>query len=682
MANRAVFALAWLLVVAASVAAAAFAQTEAPSSADLPITRVVLFTTGVAYVEHAGTVDGDGELELGVPPEAMDDLLQSLVVEDLGGGRVEPVRYGTRDPLGRILASYPLDLSRDPSLAELLAQARGERVTLQTDAVISGVIVGVEQQRVADEAPRALLTLDGEAGLQRVDLADVRELRFERAELREQLSAALGAIASYRDADEVPVRLRFSGEGNRDVRVGYLREMPVWKTSYRLLLEDDGADLQGWAIFDNPTSLDFEEVQVTFVAGQPASFVSQLFEPVYLERPRVGPPTTRALVPPTDAGVMPAPESRAMMAAPSLMADAVAAEAEAPRGAGVEALADAAAGGATFAYSVREPVTVRRYESVLVPIVRAHLEAHHLSLYDARADSQHPLRGLRIVNDTGLHLAAGPVTVFDERGFTGTARMSDLVPGDDRVLTYARDLDVAIDVTSTSEPEQVISVRLVGGLLESEHRSRLRTTYVIAPRSEIERFVVVEHPRRSGFHVSSPLPAPPVTPTAYRFGVSLTVGEGDTDTDTLQGDPSVPTHVSCETGEPCFLEVVLERVEARRVSVTSVPLERLEVYLRDLELSAETRALLEDVAAVQRELVRLDRAISAERSRRDAIVSDQARLRQNMAALDRNSVLYRRYVEELTEQEDTLAAIARAIEAFERERSALQEELDELIGSL
>ena len=679
--------LATALIVTAALSASAttFAQPGEPHGSDLPITRVVLFTTGVAYVEHAGNVEGDAELELRVPPAAMDDLLQSLVVEDLGGGRVDPVRYGTRDPLGRILASYPLDLSRNPSLAELLAQARGEQVRIDTDRVIEGVIVGVERESASDEAPRTFVTLNTATGLQRVDLAGVRALHFERADLREQLDAALRAIASYRDADEVPVLLRFTGEGTRAVRVGYLREMPVWKTSYRLLLSDEGADLQGWAIFDNPTNLDFEDVEVAFVAGQPASFVSALFEPVYVERERVDSVTTTGFVPPTDVGAVQPAVARSLMAMPSPMAEtmddramaAATMAAEPPRGAGVEALAEAGAASATFAYTVRDPVTVRRFESVLVPILRTPVEAHPLALFDPNVHPRHPLRGVRIVNDTGLHLAAGPVTVFDAGGFTGTALLADLVPDDDRVLSYALDLDVVLDVTTSSEPERVVAVRLVGGLLESEHRTRLRSSYLLEPRGDVERFVVIEQARRSGYEVVSPTPAPALTPTAYRFGVALVPADAE-----VPGDPSLATHLVCEASDACTLEVVLERVESRRVAVSSVPLERLEVYLQDLDLDDDTRAQLEAIAAVQRELVRLDRAMRAERERRDAIYADQGRLRQNMAALDRNSALYRRYVAELTEQEDTLAEIGQRLDALASERDARQDDLDALVRAL
>src|SRR5690606_36627381 len=97
------------LVLAAAAPWAALAQkapggSSMPGAADLPVTRVVLFTSGAAYFEHAGMVTGDQVLDLSVPPSEMDDMLQTLVLQDLGGGTVEPVVYDSRDPLGRILA--------------------------------------------------------------------------------------------------------------------------------------------------------------------------------------------------------------------------------------------------------------------------------------------------------------------------------------------------------------------------------------------------------------------------------------------------------------------------------------------------------------------------------------------------------------------------------------------------
>lgn len=670
--------------------ALATAQVAAePPQVELPVRHVVLFTNGVGYFEHAGTVVGTQEVELPVAPEHMDDLLQSLVVQDLGGGRIEAVRYGARDPLQRLLASYAVDLSSDPTLAQILAQARGEAVRVEVDETVRGVIVNVERVEVTDAPPRILVTLSTATGLRRLALDEVREVAFERAALQAEFEAALAAIARYRGGDAATVRLRFVGEGEREVRVAYVREMPVWKPSYRLALGAAGAaELQGWAILDNPTALDLDDVSVWFVAGQPISFVASLFEPVYVDRPRVGPTVATGFVPPTDAGQFAPATSRGLAApSPAMMADAFA-EMAAPSapafggaiggafgnglGGGVEAAAEGVAGGATFAYRVTEPVSVGRFESAMIPIVTGDIEAHAVSFHDARVLPAHPLRGVRLVNDTGLHLAAGPVTVFDDGGFAGQAMMADVVPGDSRVLTYAVDLDIAADVGSDTEPEQVVAASLRGGVLESTWRTRITTRYRLERRGEAERFVVVEHPKRAGFEVVAPA-EPTETPTTWRFGVALG--------DPAEGDPTVPTHLDCDD-EGCVLEVVMERLDGRRIALTNLGGDQLAFYLANVELSPADREALTAVLEVQRRIADIDRSIVALEARVNDVFRDQSRIRDNMGVLDRTSALYRRYLADLEAQETELRDLRDRIGALRDARAAAERERNDLIERL
>ncbi len=649
------------------------------NAVELPVRHVVLFTNGIGYFEHGGTVDGTQEIELPVAPEHMDDLLQSLVVSDEGGGRIEAVRYGARDPLGRVLGSYALDLSGDPTLAQILAQARGEAVRVETSESLRGVIVNLERVAMAEGASQTLLTLSTDTGLRRVALEEVREIAFERAALQEEFDAALAAIARYRGGgDAATVRLRFVGEGTREVRVAYVREMPVWKASYRLALGATGeAELQGWAILDNPTALDLEDVSVWFVAGQPISFVADLFEPVYVDRPRVETQVAQGFVPPTDAGqFVPSPAARAVAApSPAMMADAVAEFAAAPPvvagiGGGVAAAAEGVAAGSSFAYRVAEPVRVGRFESAMIPIVVATIEAHEVSFFDANVKSDHPLRGVRLVNDTGLHLAGGPVTLFDAGGFAGQAILADVVPGDSRVLTYAVDLDVAANASSSGEPEQVVAASLRGGWLESTWRTRHVTRYRFEARGDAERFVVVEHPKRSGFTVTTPA-EPTETPNSWRFGVAL----GDPPSD----DPTVPVHLACAADDACVLTVTMERLDARRIALTNLGGDQIAFFLENVELSAADREALSAILDVQRRIVEIDRSVVGLEARVNDVFRDQSRIRDNMGALDRNSTLYRRYAADLEAQENELRDLRQRIATLRDGRAAAQQELDALI---
>ncbi len=664
-----------------SMASAQSSTSDLPV-ANLPVTRVVLFTNGVGYFEHTGTVSGSQRLELQVEPHQMDDMLQSLVLQDFGGGSIAPVRYDARDPLGRILGSYSLDLSGNPTLANLLTQARGERVSVQASQLLEGVVVSVERVDAPDAAPRYFLNLATTTGLKRIALDEVSDVRFESEALRAELAAALDAIARYRATDSKTVTLVFNGQGERQVRVGYVREMPVWKTSYRLVVGDDTADMQGWAIFDNPTDMDLEDVSVSFVAGQPISFITSLFDPIYVARARIAAEYSAGFVPDADSEIlsqmpMPAAARSFESAADMAIAGAIAAAPPALSGAGVSAQAEGVRSGATFAYNVSQPVTVGRHESVMIPIVQQTLPAVRVSHFDTDSGLYYPFAGVRLTNDTGLHLAAGTVSLYDGSGFAGNAQLSDVVPGDSRVLSYAVDLELPVDVRGASQPEQVFAAKIVGGVLESSVRQRITTTVSVSPRTDEPRLLLVDIPRRGGYEIVSPSPAPVLTASSMRFGVALNGASA------LEGDDAVPVQLECSADtEACDLVVTLEQVVVRRIALNNVDQGTIALYLENVELSAEDRATLQRVLDLQRRIAQLTSERRGVESRIATIHNDQNRIRSNMGSLDRNSSLYRRYVSDLEEQENELDALGNQVETLLTQVGDLEVQLAQLLAGL
>src|SRR5688500_18647428 len=93
------------------------APMPSASETDLPVRAVTLYSSGVAYFEHNGTVDGRADAVLPFKTEQINDLLKSLVLQDLDGGLVRAVTYPSNEPIERQLGSFQLDLSGEPSLA-------------------------------------------------------------------------------------------------------------------------------------------------------------------------------------------------------------------------------------------------------------------------------------------------------------------------------------------------------------------------------------------------------------------------------------------------------------------------------------------------------------------------------------------------------------------------------------
>ncbi|MBN9122775.1 MAG: DUF4139 domain-containing protein, partial [Planctomycetes bacterium] len=86
--------------------AAGEAKQDLKPATNLPITRVVLFNSGVGYFSRSGEVEGDARVDLTFPESDINDLLKSMVLEDFGKGHISAVSYDSREPIARTLSSF------------------------------------------------------------------------------------------------------------------------------------------------------------------------------------------------------------------------------------------------------------------------------------------------------------------------------------------------------------------------------------------------------------------------------------------------------------------------------------------------------------------------------------------------------------------------------------------------
>lgn len=658
----------------------------AAQTVNLPISRVVLFSSGVGYFEREGTVEGNATVELSFRVEQINDILKSLVLQDLDGGIIAPVTYAPQDPLRRTLSAFAVDISDNPGVAELWDRLRGARARVITDMTIEGVVFGAEEQykAVGDQMmPFDVLNIMTIDGLVSIPLSQVTYFTLLDPKLDEDLRKALAAIDTARDVTKRPVTLSFMGEGGRAVRVGYLLETPVWKTSYRLVSDDEGLFLQGWAIVENTTDDDWEAVALTMVSGQPVSFIQDLYPPLYSPRVRVPPSVHAAARPRVWEGAMermeePAAEpeaDRVAMApmaapAPGMMAGMGAAGPAGPAGprgergpvaagrmrlaeAGVDAMAEASRVGALFQYAVAQPVTIPRQRSAMIPIVNTRIEGEKLSVYSQAADARRPMNGLLLKNTTDLHLMAGAITVFDGGVYGGDALIEDIPAGDERLLTYAVDLTLEVEPQTKIRDAEFLSASMQRGIVTIRRRHHSEMSYNIKSTAQEDRVVLVEHPLRDGWELVEPEKADERTRSAHRFRVPV------------------------EAGKTAALKVVETRPISELVRITDRDLDQVRLLLQMPQISPTLREALAAVVAMQTELATLAAQRAEKETRIKEIEAEQERIRKNMAELDRQSQLYRQYVEKFTEQEqefEQLRGEVRELRATEDEkRKAMQD---------
>src|SRR5262245_39642633 len=286
---------------------------------NLPIRRVVLYKHGVGYFERETSIEGDQSLSLSFKQREVSDVLKSLTVLDLDGGTVSAVSYDSTTPIEQLLAEIALSIPDSGSLKGLLPQIKGARVSVKPTggAVTQGVILGIDKSETRTESGiqetyrLSLLTDSGD--VRTFDLFDL-ELTLLDDGIRRDLDFYLRTQLAAKKKDARTFTLFAQGEGKRTVRVSYVLEAPVWKATYRILLEESpptavgGSDkqplIQGWAVVDNTSDEDWQDVDLTLVAGLPVSFVHDLYTPRYIRRPVVEVKETTGVLPPmAEAGV-------------------------------------------------------------------------------------------------------------------------------------------------------------------------------------------------------------------------------------------------------------------------------------------------------------------------------------------------------------------------------------------
>ena len=694
-----------LLALAFSLALATTVRGRA-ADAPLPLESVVLFTSGVGYFQHAGEVTGDATVEMQFAADDVNDLLKSMVVLDRDGGAAT-VTYASRDPVTKTLGTFAVNLTDNPSLGDLLGRLRGQKVELDAASPVAGTIVGVEKRRLEagkdQTVEKQFLTLLTSEGLRTLALDAVTRIKLVDARLQGELEKALAVLALATDNEKKGVAIAFTGKGPRNVVVGYVQESPIWKTSYRLVLDGDAAAtkarLQGWAIVENTTDADWRNVRMALVSGRPISFVMDLYQPLYVPRPFVEPELYASLRPQvygqtmSDAdkqlaqadrrldergargGLARREQAEGRPAAPAAMAadGAIAIDAFSAQGggaargsaiAGIAAMQTAAAGsdlGELFRYEIEKPVTLERQRSAMLPIVAAEVEAERVAIYDERVLARHPLSGLRLKNTTGLHLMQGPLTVYDQAGggsYSGDARIEDMAPGTERLVSYAVDLDVEVAARGEGRAEEIVNVRLVKGTLFAARKLARAKVFEVKNSGKNAVKVLLEHPLEGGWTLVAPETPEEKTRDRYRFAVVA------------------------EPGQPVTLEVAEEMPIEETQVLTNLDDSAILFYSRAKATSPAVREALAEVVRRKREIEQLVRDKGVREQEIATIDQEQARIRGNMGALDRTSDLFNQYVRKFADQEKRIETLRGEIAGLVAAEQEARKGLDDYLLAL
>ena len=699
----------------------------ADTAAQLPVTRVSLYKNGVGFFEHAGRVTGDEAVVIDFTSAQLNDVLQSLTAIDLGGGRISGAGYNSTTPLEQQLKVLPLALGETPTSDDFFNAIRGARVEVRSPgATLAGRLLSFEVRTTpapTENVPateKHFLTVASDSGdVRTFELTGATAVRLLDGPLRTDLTRYLELLDANRSQtlrhltlyDKAPV----ANHSPRDLRVSYLSEVPIWKSTYRILFTDSPssstaaaqtATLQGWSVVDNTTGTDWINVQLSLIAGSPQSFIQPLSQPIYTRRPEIPIAQDAQLTPQThesgdtlkeDGAPQPAVAGVAGMSGMGSGQGArlgpgsggnlgggafalggpmnqstqlqsrgrLVAAASAPLPYETSAIDSVVPNTTTaafddyFAYNLTDPVTIRRNESALVPILQTRVASERVTLWNPQQPQA--LRALWITNSSDLTLDRGSFTIVENGNFGGEGLLDPIHPGERRLLSYAADQAVRVSTDYQHDTRRVQSITVSKGVLKEETAEVAEIEYLVRNAAPEPRTVIVEQPRRPGWQLDSdPKPAE-TTPSVYRFPVATAARE------------TVRLHI----GERHTINQFYRLTDSTEQQLT--------LLLHNASASPALLAQLEPVFAAKRALASIDTQISTRQTQINSIVEDQKRLRDNLAALKGGPderTLAKRYTDELNTQEDTLGSLRRDLASLQTQRDAADADLGNKIQSL
>ena len=421
--------------------------------------------------------------------------------------------------------------------------------------------------------------------------------------------------------------------------------------------------MQGWAIVENQTDNDWNGVQLSLVSGRPISFMQDLYQPLYIPRPVVQPELYASLNPQTYEGGMSDRKANQPMAMAmnrrSLAAEEVAPATAAPAppagamggaafaadiagkpmdaAASVASVASAGKIGELFQYTVWQPVTLSRQKSAMIPIITDDVECEKLSIYNASVLPKNPLNGARLKNTTGKHLLQGPITVLEGNSYAGDARIDNVPPDQERLISYGIDLQMTIDSTKNRQEDHIQTGKIVKGVLSISHKYVSSQDYIADNKSDHDKTLIVEHPIRPGWSLVDTEKPIETTDTLYRF--KGTVSPSKTSTLTIKE----------------------QIVQDQQLAILPVDTDAVLMYSRTGEFPQKVRDALTKAAQMKQAVVDFERQMNETNAKIDSVTKDQARTRENMKVVGQRSAngeYYKKLESNLRDQDEQIAKLS------------------------
>lgn len=632
---------------------------------DQPIlNQVVMATSGMGWLGFSARTDATGQIMLDLQADQLDDALKSLTVTATAPNSaltLKQVTIGGQGALADPFQNTPLQPEDLTSLTRLFDRLRGSTVEIiddfEDDDSILGQVVGVENRQSGEDGvvvERPYLMLSTVDGLVAIDLNEADAIRLEDPVAQGALESVLDRSAQARSDERRVLDIVTDAEPDAPVRLGLLVQTPVWKPTWRLILADGGARIQGWAVVENQTGQDWQDVRLTLVDGDATTLRQDLATSWFVDRPTVPvieepAPQPLAVNRRVRAKASAAPE-RAEMAgldagfAPAPVEEAVGGESE-----------------LATTFSIKAPVDVADKGSLMVPLLDKSLQAERIAFVPAGGAGGAPEAAIRLDNDTGTSLPRGIVTVMESGSDAAPVHVGDAVlppvpAGAERRLSFGADRKIRYAITQ-DDSSAMRALTVAEGIVTLRITQRQERRW----RFESED----TQPRRVEVQAWAEPGAEPVAPVDPRQQGGFWYLDGQ-----------------LPAGGETELSLVTERLVEERFALTET--ETLDTILaaRGLSVPDAWKPKIIEISNLAARRAAAEQTLARLAEERAAIVAEQDRIRANLESVAEAGPLRERWLAELARQEDRLASLGKDRQAAVQERDDAATALRALVAEL
>ncbi|MBN1800171.1 MAG: hypothetical protein JW891_01615 [Candidatus Lokiarchaeota archaeon] len=679
----------------------------------LKVNRVIMFKHGVSYFILDGKMKGSGTFELEFKIKEMNDILKSLFVLDTSEkGYISSISYDAALETSQLLESVMLDIPDTDSFSSLVTQIKGAQVNLVVGGSekVTGTIMGLEsRERLNKEgkiSEKMLILMKDDGILTKIPFVEIGTFEIVNEDLKKDLKFFLDTIIAgkKKDAKKIVINCESGGDNatERAIIVSYIRESPIWKTSYRLIMSKQQALenkclLSGWCMVENTTNNDWEDIELSLVAGMPVSFVYDFFRPIFIDRPVINPPRVLSAKPAEieegfgvddfidydEAEKMAFERSSLKKAKMMAPAKPMAAPPPAPS----SVLRGAIAGGLNsgdlstklkqqtqttakdlgelFEYNISNLVTIKRKNSALVPILTEEIKAKKILMYNINENEKNPNACLEITNNTNLTLERGPCTIIYDNNLAGEAIVPFLNKGDTRLLNYAVEQAVIVEHEEKSKSQNVHRIQISSSYCYEYYYTDLHTTYKIKNKKSEDKELYLDHPKKSGYIIEESATKPEETPNYWRF--------------TLKLKPNAAISFKIHERKENYTSYYIYNYSKDDL------LEKVAFYIKKQFIDESVEQQLKAIG----ELIGTKQDLESKKSKLEnekyEMTEEQSRLRENISVLKdstQEAKLREKYVAKFSAQETRFESISKEIKKLEDELKKIDLKINEQITHL